>query len=526
MPAERMPSGAGQAPEVRNMTNISRKAMALLSVALMAVTSFAAMASAGDVESDVGGMLDGTKPGEDQALADEVSTSALKWQRGLEIVDANSDGNPERIASDEVATTAGGASWMRVLEVRDVDSDGVVDHVVGYEIAKSGDRAYTGALKYVDANSDGNPETFEAYQAYRESDARWSVRYVSYVDMDSDGNPEVVTVHAQGQWDTLSWVATARLVDATSDGNPEGFEAYQAVSTTGGDWARRYVRYVDADSDGHPEGVGVYEDAHIGAASYVAIAGMEDRNSDGNPEKIEAFRIVVVGQVAVAAEYLKIVDADSDGNPESVTYGALAATDDGSIAVKALEIKDANSDGNPESIKAYEALKLDGVAIGERGVEYTDADSDGHPEKVTVAAWAVTTEGKAVEVVEWIDANSDGNPESIKAYREVQTTSGVHVVQAFEYTDVDSDGNPEKVTAYEVGEVTWKDEGVEAMAASGGEALPPMETLSQVEAPAPQDIGVGRQVDGMPGVAAMQRPWTDSDLKPWEKDGKIVGQMP
>ena len=43
--------------------------MALLCVALMAVTSFAAMASAGGMEGEVGGMLDGTKPGEDQALA-------------------------------------------------------------------------------------------------------------------------------------------------------------------------------------------------------------------------------------------------------------------------------------------------------------------------------------------------------------------------------------------------------------------------------------------------------------------------
>ena len=518
-----MPVGAGLAPEVNEMTQLARKAVALLCVALMAVTSFAAMASAGDVEGEVGGMLDGTKPGEDQALADEVSASALKWQRGIEIVDANSDGNPERVTAAEVATTACGASWMRVFEVRDADSDGVVDHVVGYEIAKSGDKAYTAALKYVDADSDGNPETFEAYQAYRESDVRWAVRWVSYVDADSDGNPEVVTVHAQGQWDALSWVATARLVDATSDGNPEGFEAYQAVATTGGDWARRYVRYVDADSDGNPEGVGLYEDAQIGAASYMAAAGMEDFNSDGNPEKVEAFRIIVVGQVAVAAEHLKIVDADSDGNPESVSYGALAALADGSVAVKALEIKDADSDGNPESVKAYEALRLAGVAIGERGVECTDADSDGHPEKVTVAAWAVTTEGKAVEAAEWIDANSDGNPESIKAYREVQTTSGVHVVQAFEYTDADSDGNPEKVTAYEVGEVVWKDEGVEAMATSGGEALPPMEDLSQVKAPAPQDIGVGQQLEGMPGVAAMHRPWGDSNLKPWQQDGKIVG---
>jgi hypothetical protein len=64
------------------------------------------------------------------------------------------------------------------------------------------------------------------------------------------------------------------------------------------------------------------------------------------------------------------------------------------------------------------------------------------------------------------------------------------------------------------------------MATSNGEALPPSESLTQVKAPAPQDIGVGQQVDGMPGVAAMHRPWAESNLKPWQQDGKIVGQMP
>jgi hypothetical protein len=163
--------------------------------------------------------------------------------------------------------------------------------------------------------------------------------------------------------------------------------------------------------------------------------------------------------------------------------------------------------------------------VAARGIEVTDANSDGHPEKVAVLAWVVSDEGKMVEAAEWIDADGDGNPESIKAWRHLETTSGVEIAQVFEYVDADSDGNPEKVTYYEVGTVTFQDEGVMALADSRDE-LPPMEELSDVEAPSTEDLSLPEQVDDIRDLEMISEPHADMDMQPWETEGSIAAALP
>jgi hypothetical protein len=314
-------------------------------------------------------------------------------------------------------------------------------------------------------------------------------------------------------------------VDADSDGNPDSFEAYQELVLGPNTWGKRYLTYTDADSDGNPEDVTFYEEAKFHRVHYVAFAHLVDADSDGNPELIEAARAVRVGMTAIAMEGLKYVDADSDGNPESVEFMALAANDDGSLAVRALEYIDVDSDGNPETITAFEGVKVEDELVAARAIEVTDADSDGHPEKVGVVAFVITDEGKIVEAAEWIDADGDGNPESIKAWRHLETTSGVEIAQAFEYIDADSDGTPEKVTYYEIGTVMFEDEGVAALAGSGDE-LPPMEELSDMEAPSTDDLSLPEQVDDIRDLEVISEPQADMDMRPWETDGGIAAALP
>jgi hypothetical protein len=323
----------------------------------------------------------------------------------------------------------------------------------------------------------------------------------------------------------MTWTEAAKLVDADSDGNPETFEAYQELVLGPNMWGKRYLSYTDADSDGNPEDVSFYEEARFPRTHYVAYAHLVDADSDGNPELIEAARAVRVGMRAIAVEGLKYVDDNSDGNPETVEYYALAALADGSAAVRGLEYIDADSDGNPETIKAFEGVKVGDELVAARGIEVTDADSDGNPEKVGVLAWAVSDEGKVVEAAEWIDADGDGNPESIKAWRHLETTSGVEVAQAFEYVDADSDGNPEKVTYYEVGKVTFEDEGVAAVAESQDE-LPPLEELSDVEAPSTEDLSLPDKVGEIQNLDIMSDPHGDMDMRPWETEGSIAAALP
>ncbi|UCC93617.1 MAG: hypothetical protein JSW25_02850, partial [Thermoplasmata archaeon] len=378
---------------------------------------------------------------------------------------------------------------------------------------------------YIDADSDGNPESFEAYQEYTEADDRWAKSYLNNHDADTDGTPELIEFYSVGQWDTMTWTEAAKLVDADSDGNPESFEAFQELVLGPNVWGKRYLTYTDADSDGNPEDVTFYEEAKFHRVHYVAFAHLVDADSDGNPELIEAARAVKVGMQAIAMEGLKYVDDDSDGNPESVGYLAMAANDDGSIAVRGLEYTDADSDGNPETIKAFEGLKVEDELVAARGIEVTDADSDGNPEKVGVLAFVIGEEGKIVEAAEWVDADGDGNPESIKAWRHLETTSGVEIAQAFEYVDADSDGNPEKVTYYEIGTVTFEDDAVAAVAESRDE-LPPMEELSDVEAPSTEDLSLPRQVGEIQEMEAMTNPHGDMDMKPWETEGSIAAALP
>jgi hypothetical protein len=487
-------------------------------VLLMMTASMASVVGAEDVQTDMDALLEATEPSEDIEMIEELSSQATTWQRGVEIIDANSDGNPESVVAAETGTTAEGATWTRVIDFKDADSDGTVDHLAAYETAQDEIRTYAGAAEYIDADSDGNPESFEAYQTYDESDIRFSVRYLKYVDADSDGIPELIEFYANGQWDAFKWTQAAKLVDADSDGNPESFEAFQSIELGPSKWGQRYLDYDDADSDGNPEEVKFFEEAHFNRLHYQAYAHLVDADSDGNPELIEAARGAKLGQRATAGEGLEIIDANSDGNPEKVTYWAFVTTPEG-VAVRGVEFVDADSDGNGESLKAYEALKIDDVAIAERYVEVIDADSDGVPEKVTVMAWAMSGEGKIVEAAEWIDADGDGNPESVKAYRQLETTSGIEIAQAFEYVDADSDGNPEKVTYFEIGKITIQDDGVNAMAESAGQELPPLEELSDVEPPTTDDLSLPEEVDGIRDLDELTQPWSGMEMQPWETEG-------
>ena len=408
---------------------------------------------------------------------------------------------------------------------KDTDDDGTVDYLAAYETAEDGTRSYVGAAEYIDADSDGNPESFEAFQTYNESATRFAVRYLKFIDLNSDGQPELVEVWANGQWDLLTWTTAAKLVDANSDGNPESFEAGQEVSFGPGLWAKRYIDYDDATSDGNPEEATFYEEARLGRVHYVGYAHMVDADSDANPELIEASKTLNVGIQAIAHEGLRYDDANSDGNPEKVSYLAFAATHKG-VAVRAFEYIDADSDGNPESITAYEALKVADKAVAERAVEVIDADSDGTPEKVTVLAWAMTEDGKIVEAAEWVDADGDGNPESVKAYRHLETTSGIEIAQAFEYVDANSDGNPEKLSWYEVGKVTIQDEGVTAMADAAGGELPPLEDMSDVEAPSTDDLMLPGEVGDLAGLDQLVQPWDGTDMKPWETEDSAAALLP
>jgi hypothetical protein len=495
-------------------TNMTRKAMAALLVGLLAATSLGVLATAEGEDNPIGA-LDGAMPGEDQDLVEGLSSSAVSWQKGIEIIDADSDGNPERMTAAEHGETSANAGWLRYFEVRDSNSDGVVDHIAAYEAATAGDASYQAALEYIDANSDGNPERVEAYRAWKENETRYSLEHMLYIDRTSDGNPERVEVSAVGQYDEASWVATARMLDRTSDGNPESFAVLQAVAWGDGNYARRILLYRDVDSDGHPEKVVVYEGAVAGDASYVGVAGLEDSDSDGNPEAVEALRVLTVGDDVAAAEHFKAVDADSDGHPENVTYGALALKEDAAVAVRTIEILDDDSDGNPESIKAYEALLVKDVAVAARALEYTDADSDGHPENVTVVAFLVTGDVKAAEAAE-----------SIKAWRTIEAENGSKVVQAFEYTDADSDGNPERVAFLELGKMVWQDDGVQALASQDAAELPDVGTLAQVEPPTEEALGLAQEGQHVTGLETLRQPWSDEDLRPWEDAGEAVAITP
>jgi hypothetical protein len=502
---------------VKKMRNALVRLTVIAMVLMMATASVATMAGAEDVQEDMDGLLEATETAQDVEMVEELSDQATTWQKGVEIIDADSDGNPESVVAAETGETAEGATWTRVVMYNDTDSDGNPDHLTAYEVAEDEIRKYEGAAGYVDADSDGNPELFQAWQSYEESDTRFAKRYLNYVDDDSDGIPELIEFYSVGQWDTLTWTAAAKLVDANSDGNPESFEAYQEVVLSLTVWGKRYLKYVDADSDGNPEDVQFYEEARFNRLHVVAYAHLVDADSDGNPELIEAARAARLGLVAIGWEGVKYVDVDSDGNPEKVEYFAMVLTDDGA-AVRGVEYVDADSDGNPETIKALEGLKVDDELVAARAVELTDADSDGHPEKLAVLAWAISDEGKVIEAAEWVDADGDGNPESIKAYRHLETTSGVEVSQAFEYIDADSDGNPEKVTYYEIGKVTFEDEGVAAVVESQGD-LPPMEDLSDVEPPSTDELELPDEATNIRQLDEVSAPWSGLDMQPWETEG-------
>jgi hypothetical protein len=55
------------------------------------------------------------------------------------------------------------------------------------------------------------------------------------------------------------FVEAAEWIDADSDGNPESIKAYQQLDTTNGVHIARAFEYVDADSDGNPEKLTLYE---------------------------------------------------------------------------------------------------------------------------------------------------------------------------------------------------------------------------------------------------------------------------
>ena len=507
------------------MRTVMKRISVIALVLLMAAAPITSMAGAEEVQEDIDALLKTTEQNEDIEMVEELSSAATTWQRGIEIIDADSDGNPESVIAAETGETAEGANWTRVVEYKDTDSDGTPDRLVAYEIAEDALRKYVAGAEYVDADSDGNPETFQAVQAYDESATRWAKRYINYEDADSDGIPELVEAFSVGRYDRLAWRAAAKMVDADSDGNPESFEAYQEVKLAWNKWARRYLGYTDADSDGNPETVKYFEEGRWNRFHVIGYAHLEDANSDGNPELVEATRTANLGLVAVAIEGVKYVDTDSDGHPELIEYFALVATDDGA-AVRGLEYNDADSDGNPETLKAYEGLKVDDELVASRGLEVTDANSDGSPEKVVIIAWAVSTDGKLVEGAEWNDANGDGNPESIKAYRHLETTSGLNVSQAFEYVDADSDGNPEKVTYYEIGKIAIQDDGIVAITESAGEGLPPMEELSDVEAPSTEDMQLPEDVGDLSPMGTLLEPWSGTDMRPWETEDGAAALMP
>ncbi len=124
------------------------------------------------------------------------------------------------------------------------------------------------------------------------------------------------------------------------------------------------------------------------------------------------------------------------------------------------------------------------------------------------------------------DADGDGNPESIKAYRHLETTSGIEISQAFEYVDADSDGNPEKVVYYEVGKIAIQDEGINAITATAGEELPPLEELSDVEAPSTDELQLPEEVGDISELDEVSQPWSGMEMQPWETEGGATALLP
>jgi len=73
--------------------------------------------------------------------------------------------------------------------------------------------------------------------------------------------------------------------------------------------------------------------------------------------------------------------------------------------------------------------------------------------------------------------------------------------------------------------VTFEDEGVAALAESE-EGLPPMEELSDVEAPSTEDLSLPEQVGEIQDLEMISEPHADMDMRPWETEGGAAALLP
>ena len=74
------------------------------------------------------------------------------------------------------------------------------------------------------------------------------------------------------------------------------------------------------------------------------------------------------------------------------------------------------------------------------------------------------------------------------------------------------------MTYYEIGKITFEDEAVEAVVESRDE-LPPMDELSDVEAPSTEDLELPEEVGDIRGLDEVSQPWSGLEMQPWETEG-------
>ena len=64
------------------------------------------------------------------------------------------------------------------------------------------------------------------------------------------------------------------------------------------------------------------------------------------------------------------------------------------------------------------------------------------------------------------------------------------------------------------------------MAESGGEELPAVEELSDVEAPTAEDLSLPEEVEDLTAIGELSEPWTGMEMQPWETEGGAAAILP